>query len=136
LLPNITTGERVTFRFKVADVRTIPEKRQYRWQIAAGTWPAGGFTNNWRELGRETPLDWTTNKAGAYTFAVQYIDRDLNRSPTTVVPLTVVPPWYLNAKIVAPAALANFGLVGWAVLARSLYVRKRREAARLREELL
>ena len=34
-----------------------------------------------------------------------------------------------------PLAGVNLGLVGWAFAARTLYIRKRREAARLREQM-
>ena len=37
---------------------------------------------------------------------------------------------------VIPAGAAVFGLIGWAFVARFLYMRKRRQAERLREQLL
>src|SRR5207247_10882850 len=74
-------------------------------------------------------------KVGAYTFFVQSIDRDLNYSETARLLLQIVPPWYLNAKIAGPLAVLNLALVGWAVIARSLYRAKRRETERLRERM-
>src|SRR6185436_1897455 len=48
---------------------------------------------------------------------------------------TIVPPWYLNPKIAGPLLALNLALLGWAFFARTLYVRKRREAERLREQM-
>src|SRR5206468_2037240 len=45
-------------------------------------------------------------------------------------------PWYANAWIIVPSGVAGFGLVVWAFVARSLYAAKRREAERLREQML
>ena len=81
-------------------------------------------------------FDWQTNRAGAYTFAVQYIDRDLNYSKPTVLTLKVSPVWYANAWIAAPSGGAALGLVGWAFIARALVLRRKREAEQLRERLL
>ncbi|MDA1276720.1 MAG: ATP-binding protein [Verrucomicrobia bacterium] len=67
---------------------------------------------------------------------MQYIDRDLNYSAPALVPLTIVPPWYLNAWIAAPSGVSAVGLVVWTFIARMLYNAKRREAERLRERLL
>ena len=53
-------------------------------------------------------VDWTPRKAGSYTLAVPYVDRDLNYSPVTLVPLTVVPPFYLSGGFLDPA-VANSG---------------------------
>jgi hypothetical protein len=60
----------------------------------------------------------------------------LNRSALAVVVLTLKPAWYANAFIVTPAGGAASALVAWALVARVLYMRKRREAERLRTELL
>src|SRR5207245_2339138 len=78
---------------------------------------------------------WNAAETGEHTVAVQYIDRDLNYSTPTLVPLRIVPPWYLNAWIMGPFGGTTGGLLVWAFVARSLYARKRREAERLREQL-
>ncbi len=54
----------------------------------------------------------------------------------TLVPLWIVPPWYLNAWIVGPFGGTTGGLLVWAFVARSLVVRRKREAGQLREEML
>ena len=84
---------------------------------------------------RETQFDWQTNRAGTYTFAVQYIDRDLNYSPPTVLKLKVSPVWYANAFIMVPSGGAALGLIGWAFVARALVIRRKREAEQLREQV-
>ena len=45
-------------------------------------------------------------------------------------------PWQANPAIIVPAGLAVVGLAIWAFVARLLYARKRREAERLREQML
>jgi len=137
-LPAITTGQRVTFHFDVTDLRTLPEKRQYRYQVLPGTKTAGELETlaDWQGTTSTTQWEWTTNRGGVYTLAVQYVDRDLNRSKPGVVVLRLVPPFYANAWIMVPSVGMVLGLVGWAFVARSLVVRRKREAEQLRERLL
>ena len=137
-LPAITTGQRVTFHFDVTDLRTLPEKRQYAYQVLPGAKTASELETlaDWQGT-TSTPLwEWTTNRGGVYTLAVQYVDRDLNRSKPGVVVLRLAPPWFANAWIVVPGGGAVLGLIGWAFVARSLVVRRKREAEELRERLL
>ena len=68
-------------------------------QFVDGTPAIDGARNasGWDPATRETEFEWQTNRAGTYTLAVQYIDRDLNYSPPTVLTLKVTPVWYANA---------------------------------------
>jgi signal transduction histidine kinase/DNA-binding response OmpR family regulator len=134
----ITTGRRTQFKWSVADLKTRPETRRFRWQFAdAGTEIDGGRkAAGWLPATSETEFDWHTNRAGTYTFAVQYIDRDLNYSKPTVLTLKVSPVWYANAWITLPGGGAALSLIGWAFVARSMVSRRKREAERLREQLL
>jgi signal transduction histidine kinase/CheY-like chemotaxis protein/ligand-binding sensor domain-containing protein/protocatechuate 3,4-dioxygenase beta subunit len=169
-LPPITTGQRVTFKFKVVEFRTAPEKRQYRWQLVKGRFSgvrpsAGAATSGsglgsnssnapiagvpaapedgraplssaaWNPPSTATQLEQSFKEPGPWTLAVQFIDRDLNYSKPTLALLNVVVPWHANAAIMVPAGAGVVGLLGWAVIARLLYARKRREAQRLREQL-
>ena len=100
--------------------------------------PAGrddGARRGWQVL-TEPQFVWNAPETGEHTLAVQYIDRDLSYSLPTLVPLRIVPPWFLNAWIMGPFGGTTGGLLIWAFIARSLYVRKRREAERLREQML
>jgi PAS domain S-box-containing protein len=137
-LPPITTGQRVTLHFDVTDLWTVPAKRQYRYQMAEGAKTAADFKASpvWQESTSTPSWDWIPTRPGRYTFALQFIDRDLNRSEPGVVVLNVVPPWFANAWIVVPGGGAVLGLIGWAFVARSLVVRRKREAEELREQLL
>lgn len=137
-LPAITTGQRVTFHFDATDLRTLPEKRQYRYQVLPGTKTAGELETlaDWQGTTSMPQWEWTTNRSGVYTLAVQYVDRDLNRSKPGVVVLHLVPPFYANAFIMVPSGGVLLGLVGWAFVARSLVSRRKREAEELRERLL
>ncbi|MEW6158562.1 MAG: LamG-like jellyroll fold domain-containing protein, partial [Verrucomicrobiota bacterium] len=137
-VPDIERGRRVSFRFGVADVLTRPELRRFRCQVVQGsTLPANEEINGrWQTLANQSTFEWRAVKAGTYTFAVQYIDRDLNYSKPTSITMTVVPPWYLNSWIAVPSGAIALGLLGWAFVARALYLAKRSEANRLRERLL
>lgn len=135
---NITAGRRTQIRLSVVDLATRGETRRFRVRFADGQ-PAIDGTRDapgWLPATRETQFDWSTNRAGTYTLAVQYIDRDLNYSAPALLTLQVAPVWYANAWITVPGGGAAFGLVGWALVARALYSRKRREAERLREQML
>jgi PAS domain S-box-containing protein len=137
-LPHITAGRLVTFKSKAVDLRTRPDKRLFRYAIVPGhvisSLPDGNEL--WRPATREAEFAWPTKKPGEYTFFTQSIDRDLNYSVPAVAHLTIVPPWYANAFIMAPAGGGLLGLVGWAFVARSLVVRRKREADELREQLV
>ncbi|MBI4326091.1 MAG: hypothetical protein HY674_12610 [Chloroflexi bacterium] len=135
-LPEIITGRRVTFKWSLVDFRTPPEGRQYRWQVAAGKVSPSELKGRWQEAIRESQLDWSTNKAGTYTFAIQYLDRDLHYSKPTLATLTIVPPWYLNARIMGPAIAGNLALLGVAVVSTMRSRQRKREAQQLRERLL
>jgi len=130
-------GSRVSFHFDVADFKTRPENRLFRWQILAGRRTAAEFTDSqsWQAPAPRESYDWVADEPGEYTFAVQFIDRDWNYSEPAVATITVSPLWYLNARIMAPAGTVFFGLFGWALVARSLVLRRKREAERLREEM-
>jgi signal transduction histidine kinase/DNA-binding response OmpR family regulator len=129
-------GQRVTFRFGVVDYVTLPEKRQYRWQLVKGTPSPAELDRGWGPASTKTDVEWSGKEAGDWTLAVQFIDRDLNYSKPTLAVLKVVLPWQANPAIMVPTGLAVVGLAIWAFVARLLYARKRREAERLREQLL
>ncbi len=137
-LPEFTSGTHLTIRYRAVDFTTRPESRQYRHQLVRGLLSAAELQDQsrWTEPTRDTAIEWTPDQPGTYMLAVQFIDRDLNYSKPTLARVTVVPPWYLNAFIMVPVATVNLGLFGWALFARSLYLRKRREAVRLRELML
>jgi signal transduction histidine kinase len=75
-------------------------------------------------------------RSGTYTFALQYIDRDLNYSKPTLITLKVSPVWYANGWIIVPGGSTVAGLIGWAFVARALVMRRKREAEQLREQML
>ena len=136
-LPSILRGRRVVFKIDVADYKTRGETRRFRWQFIQGKLDAARFgaSTNWLPATRERQFEWNAPAVGDYTLAVQYIDRDLNYSPLALVHMAIVPPWYANALIVAPFGGTTGGLLVWAFVARALYIRKRHEAERLREQL-
>jgi signal transduction histidine kinase/DNA-binding response OmpR family regulator/ligand-binding sensor domain-containing protein/protocatechuate 3,4-dioxygenase beta subunit len=134
-LPRFTAGDRLTFRFGAVDYMTVPEKRQYRWQLVKGKPSAAELDQGWGPSSTRTEVEWAGKEAGDWTLAVQFIDRDLNYSPPTLAVLKIMLPWQANPVILVPAGVGVLGLLGWAFVARALYMRKRREAEKLRERL-
>ena len=137
-LPHITAGRLVTFKVNTVDFRTRPEKRLYRYAVVPGRVDSAPARTNaaWQPATRTAELEWPSQSAGEYTFFAQSIDRDLNYSTPAVAHLTIVPPWFANAWIMVPSGGVVLGLFGWAFVARSLVIRRKREAEQLREQLL
>ncbi len=137
-LPSIVAGRLVTLRFSAIDYRTRPENQQYRWALLPGDVAAAPAKTDpkWSEPSRMVQYPWTASGAGTWTFFVQSIDRDLNYSAPARVAFQVVPPWFADAFIVVPSGGALLGLVAWTFVARSLVIRRKREAERLREQML
>jgi signal transduction histidine kinase/DNA-binding response OmpR family regulator len=137
-LPSFMSGTRVTFKFNAIDLRTRAENRQYRWQLVSHQASLDEFrsSKNWSAPSRTTHFEWSTNRAGTYTLAVQYIDRDLNRSEPALATVQVVVPWHANMAVMVPAGAGVAALLVWALIARLMYQRKQHEADRLREQLL
>ena len=137
-LPSITAGRLVTIKFSSIDYRTRPENQQFRWTLLPGEVASAPAKTDakWSEPSRDVQFPWTAASAGAWTFFVQAIDRDLNYSAPARVVLQVVPPWFANAFIMVPSGGALLGLIGWVFVARSLVIRRKREAEQLREQML
>ncbi|MEY2409881.1 MAG: hypothetical protein QOF48_2551, partial [Verrucomicrobiota bacterium] len=135
-LPTILTRQRVTFKFSAVDFRTAPEKRQYRSQMIKGKPSADRLPASWESPGTATEREWTAREPGDWTLAVQFIDRDLNYSKPTLATIHIVLPWHANMALMVPAGAGVVGLLGWALIARLMYMRKRHETERLREQLL
>jgi PAS domain S-box-containing protein len=136
-VPRISTGRRINVLCDTVDFVTVPEKRQYRYQTISGhaTPPEITAHHDWSASSRSAAFHWTRPEPGTYTLAVQYIDRDLNYSAPALAYLTVVTPWYANALIMVPSGGVALGLVGWAFVARTMVVRRKREAEKLKEQM-
>ena len=137
-LPELTAGRLVTFKFNTTDFRTRPDKRLYRYAVVPGRVEASPARtdSHWQPPTRAAHFEWLARSRGDYTIFVQSIDRDLNYSAPAAAHLTIVPPWFANAFIMAPAGGGILGLVGWAFVARALVIRRKREAEQLRDQLL
>jgi signal transduction histidine kinase/CheY-like chemotaxis protein/ligand-binding sensor domain-containing protein len=135
-LPPISVGRLVNVKFKVIDLRTRPEGRRYRYQITEGRLsPAELKGDAWSPALGLSELSWSTNRTGAYTLAVQYIDRDLNYSRPTLATLEVVVPWHANPWVLAPGG-GGIGLLALIALVATTRARqRRREAEQLREQM-
>ena len=136
-LPKVLVRQRVTFKFDVVDFRTVPTKRQYRWQLfQGGMHSQKDFEISWQPPVTTTQFEKTFDKSGEWTLAVQFIDRDLNHSAPTLATIHVALPWHENMALMVPAGAGVLGLLGWGFAGLGMYVRKRREAERLREQML
>ncbi len=132
----VQAGERVTFEFVGTDFHTRPEKRQYRTALFRGSAAPTGLLGEpgWGEGSGTNSVDWLA-VAGRHTFGVQYIDQALNYSAPALIQLEVDLPWHANPWIKAPGGAAACGLAAWALVARSMVLRRKREAEQLREQI-
>jgi len=90
----------------------------------------------WSPPTAEARCNWIATTRGSQTLAVQYADRDLNRSPLAIATVNVIPMWYANPFITVPGVSAFVGLFGWALVALSIVIRRKREAEQLSAQML
>ena len=132
-----TQDRELAFEIGVVEFRTRPELRRFRWKAVAGrpTEAELSAASGWSEPITSPRFNWVPQSRGLHTLAVQFMDRDLNRSPLGLATVNVAPLWYANAWIMVPGGGVVLGLVGWAFVARALVIRRKREAEQLREQL-
>jgi len=131
-VPSLVQGRWANFRFAAVDAGTPAARRQYRIEVKGD---APGATN-FVSIQSEPQFDWQPDQPGTYTASVSYVDGELNYSKPVLAQLTVVPPWFRNLFIMVPSGGLVLGLFAWAFIARSLVIRRKREAEQLRERLL
>ena len=115
-LPEIDVDSRVTVRADAIDLKTVPEKRLYRYRIDRGMKPLAEDLNDkksplWLRPTVGTEYNWTPTEPGHYTISVQAIDCDLNYSAPVSFSLDVVLPWHANAWITYPGGTVFAGLL-------------------------
>ena len=135
-IPSITAGSYVTIEYQAIDFKTHPQKRQYRYRIQEINGAEPSVARPYLPPTKERRFAWTPQKAGVYLFEVRALDRDLNNSAPASMTLKVVPQWYLNGWIAVPSVIAITGFMVLFVIFTGRYYAKRREAQRLREEML
>ncbi len=136
-LPSIDVDQRITFKYSVTDFRTRSETRRYRRQVTPGILTATSLLDGqWEEGTSSTQSEWVFDKAGDYTVAIQYVDRDLNYSDPTIRHLHITLPWIKNLWIVIPVCGIFMGFIGSSLFFGIRYTGKRREAERLRTQML
>ena len=132
----LVQGRWATFRFESLDATTPAARRQYVVEITGTGAKAGpGGAPPIVAVQKEPQFDWRPDRSGTYQLAIRYVDGELNYSAPAIAMLTVAPPWYRNAFLMVPLVAGNLCLVGWAFAARALYLRKRRETEKLREQM-
>lgn len=136
--PTVARGGLVSFRFNSVDLKTRPENRRYRYQIIPGAAAEDDLERRgaWLAETRATHFEWVAAEVGPHTFAVQYLDRDLNHSQPTLIAFYVAPPWFSNAWITGPAGAGVLGLLAWTLISTQRYRSKRHESEKLREQML
>ena len=130
-LPRTEIGKRVSIQYQETDLKTHPDKRQFRYQLIGPKGQAlfSGVT-------KDRTFEWTPRKGGTYSFEVQAIDRDLNYSKPARLDVHATVPWFANLWVMVPGGSLFGGLIIWAFVARVLFTRQRRETERLREQML
>ena len=131
-LPEINVDSRVTVLADAIDLKTIPEKRLYRYRIDRGVKPLADNLNDkksplWRRPSTETEFNWIPTEPGHYTFSVQAIDCDLNYSEPVSFGLHVALPWHANTWITYPAGIALIGFFLGTIGFGARYYQQRRK---------
>ncbi|MBL9172182.1 MAG: hypothetical protein JNL10_01485 [Verrucomicrobiales bacterium] len=132
-VPEIIRGSRVSFGFGVKDLASPADRRQFRWVLAPGFLDASQVLSQtgWSATGPAQGWEWTPSKAGSYTLALQFVDRDLNYSKPSLVHLSVVPIWYLRLPVLVSSSFGILGLAGTSLFFGFRYQTQKR---RIREK--
>ncbi|MFC1716081.1 two-component regulator propeller domain-containing protein [Candidatus Poribacteria bacterium] len=130
-IPLFSIGKRITVKYNAIDLKTHPDKQQYRCRVrnsdASRVTRDGSVGSEWDKPTKQTTFDWIPREAGAYTFQVQAIDRDLNYSEPASLEITISPPpFYTRAGFIIAAVLVAF-LVPASAFA-TVVIRHRRQA--------
>ncbi len=137
-LTPIATHTRVSVEFASIDLKTHPEKRQYRMRVHG---PEG--VGPWTATRRSATFEWIPETAGEYFIEGQAVDRDLIYSQPTRLAVTVIQRWYQNAWVMIPMGIL-FAVVstsalgfGWRYLQNRRSSRQlERQTHRLKEQML
>ncbi len=134
----VELGSPQTIEWGLADFTTPGEQRVFRRFLQPGHFNAREVVAqpSWTNVIGRHHFEWSPDARGPWTLAVQFVDRDGNVSAPALASYDAFLPWYRNARVLGPVVVVNFGLVGWAFVARSLYRGKRRETEELRERML
>jgi signal transduction histidine kinase/streptogramin lyase len=136
--PQIEVGAPQTIEWEAADFTTPGEQRVFRVLLQPDRVdvhaPASqlGWTHR---IGRQD-LEWAPSARGAWTLAVEFVDRDGNVSAPAVAMFNVFLPWYRNAAVLYPGGAGIAGLAAVALISTRRARRRQREANRLRELML
>ncbi len=134
----IYVGSRVSVRYDSIDLRTDSPKRRFRCRVYPSHLTEGGEAPraDWGAATSSTTHEMQFNESGTFTLVVQAIDRDLNYSQIKSVTFSVIPRWYENPRIAAPASVGVFGLLALSLFFGAKY-RIHRDRARLfREQMI
>jgi signal transduction histidine kinase/ligand-binding sensor domain-containing protein/DNA-binding response OmpR family regulator len=136
-IPPLAVGSLAIFHYNAVDFNTQPHKRLYRYALVPGRVETPPPTHDaaWRAPSFQAQFDWKAGDPGYYSLFAQFIDRDLNYSQPARALLRVVTPWYANAWIMVPGGGGALVLFGWAFVAGSLAIRRKREAEQLQDRV-
>lgn len=130
-LPEIDVNSQITVHADAIDLKTVPEKRLYRYRIDQGVPPLVESLKDkqsplWQRPTVKTEFNWTPTEPGHYTISVQTIDCDLNYSEPVSFNLAVALPWHANSWVTYPAGTAFAGLLFGTIGFSWRYFRQRR----------
>jgi signal transduction histidine kinase/DNA-binding NarL/FixJ family response regulator len=103
-IPKFISGARLTIEYGAIDLKTIPEKRQFRCRVqtfgkSLSKKEIQAFRkglsekemgSGWRKPTKTNSFDYVFDKPGSYIFDAQAIDRDLNYSEPASIVLEIV----------------------------------------------
>jgi len=123
-IPSFNIGTRLTIEYGSIDLKTIPEKRQYRCRVYE--------SKNSDKVGYNTPtkkvtFDWIPKDYGAYTFQMQAIDRDLNYSEPTSLEININPPPFYRRMGFIVGAIAVAFLIPTLILGSVIMFQRRQK---------
>ncbi len=124
-IPAFAIGTRVTIECSSIDLKTIPEKRQYRYRVYESRNLESHIPYN--HPTKEASFDWVPEEPGTYTFQVQAIDRDLRYSKPASLTLEVVSPFYMRTAFLVPVIGVGFILLLTSIISLTAYARRHRQ---------
>src|SRR6185369_5750101 len=131
-------GSPQTIEWDLADFTTQSEQRPFRQFLQPGRFDAGSVLKQTActNVSERQNREWTPTERGAWTLAVQFVDRDGNVSVPALATFDVFVPWYRDTAVLYPGSGSIILLAGIAFISTTRARQRKREADRLREEML
>ena len=131
-------GSPQTIEWDLADFTTPGEQRVFRQFLQPGRFDAVAVVSQpgWTNVIGRHYLEWSPAARGAWTLALQFVDRDGNVSAPALAAFDVFVPWYRDAAVLYPGGGGIVLLAGISLVSTTRARRRKREAEQLKERLL